>query len=293
MRLREIQLWFWSLLLILLPTPLFSQTGERLSAREIFYSAPPQPPAKKPPKPPAEVGEKGRGATVKAKTVPPEPGPGKASGNMMTVSYDSAETVPLGLRYSILKLEGSESIEIDSGTVFHSGDKIRLRVDVNASGYLYIINRGSSGTWKPLFPSAEISGGDNRVRKGTQYDIPSGYVFTFDEQPGREKLFVVFSRQPVTDLEDLIYSLSKEQKPKPQEPSQPEVNKVLLAQANIQDNLIDRLRTVYSRDLIIEKVDETAAPPPSKKEREKAVYVVNPSRSADAHVVADVTLIHE
>jgi hypothetical protein len=289
----DIKLPLWILLSILVVSPCFGQTDKPLSAREIFYSAPPAPPAKKPAPQPTEGKEKKAVETAKSKTISPAPNSGKSTADIMTVSFNSVEGVPLGLRYSILKREGSASVEVDRDSVFHSGDRIRLRIEVNAAGYLYIINRGSSGNWKPLFPSSKIAGGDNGVRKGIQYEIPSGYVFSFDEQPGEEKLFIVFSRQPVTDLEDLIYSLSYGQKSKPQEPSQSESNKILLAEATIQDKFVDRLRTLYSRDLIIEKVDEKEAPPPLKKEKEKAVYVVNPSLSVDARVVADITLIHK
>jgi hypothetical protein len=293
---RKIQSLFWAFVSIFFAATAWSQTPKQLSAREIFYSAPsePAPAAKKPaPQQPAKTKEKQPAETAKSKPAVPKPISTPPTGNVMQVSYTPVENIPLGLRYSILKREGAGVTEVDTDTVFHSGDRIRLRVDVNVAGYLYIISRGSSGNWKPLYPSSEIAGGDNRVQKGTQYDIPPGYVFTFDEQPGKEKLFLVFSRQPVTDLESLIYSLSNQQKPSPKESPRPDSSKMLLAQVNIRDNLIDRLRSIYSRDLIIEKVDETAAPAPSAPEREKAVYVVNPSRSADSRVVADVTLTHE
>jgi hypothetical protein len=131
------------------------------------------------------------------------------------------------------------------------------------------------------------------VEKGKAYEIPSGYVFTFDEQPGEERLFIVLSRQPEKDLEGLIYSLSGGQKPA--EPAKPPEGRLLLAQnlVNIEDGLVDRLRNVYARDLIIEKVDETSPPPAPGQAKEKAVYVVNPARSADSRVVADVTLNHK
>jgi hypothetical protein len=181
--------------------------------------------------------------------------------------------------------------EVKPDAVFHSGDRIRLRVDVNTTGYLYIINRGTSGNWNPLFPSAQVAKGDNRVQKGIQYEIPAGYVFTFDEQPGTEKLFIVFSRRPVSDLEELIYSLTGGQNLK--SPPNPDDGKILLAEARIDDRLVDRFRTIYSRDLIIEQVGDTASPPPSAPSKENAVYVVNPSKSAEARVIADVTLIHK
>ncbi len=300
MRSCKIQSPFWILLLVLSAVQAFGQTSKNLSAREIFYSAPSaEPPAKKTTSQSAKTKEKQPVEVAKAKAPEakaPESRPGipaKSSGDMMEVAFNPGESGPLGIRYSLLKKTGSASVEVDTDTVFHSGDRIRVRVDVNTAGYLYIISRGSSGNWKPLFPSSEIAGGDNHVLKGTQYDIPSGYVFTFDEQPGKEKLFIVFSRQPVSDLEELIYSLSDGQKAKPKENARPDSGKVLLAQANIHDNLIERLRNISARDLVIEKVDETAPPTPSAPEKEKAVYIVNPSRSANARVVADLTLTHQ
>ena len=61
-------------------------------------------------------------------------------------------------------------------------------------------------------------------------------------------------------MDGLIYSLSGSQKPT--EPAQPPQGKVMLAQnmVNIGDGVVDRLRKVYARDLIIEKVDETTPP---------------------------------
>jgi hypothetical protein len=271
--------------------PVWSQADRRLSAREIFYSAPAEPQAAKPKKAAVE--------TAKAKPPAPPPSGSPAPPRtpegvaLVPAAYTSPATYPLGVRCSILKREGSESVEVGSNEVFRSGDRIRLRVEVNGSGYLYIIHRGSSGVWKPLFPSAEVAGGDNRVEKGKPYEIPPGYVFTFDEQPGEERLFIVLSRQPESDLEGLIYSLGDGKKTG--EPPKQQDGKLLLAQnmVTIGDGLVDRLRNVYARDLIIEKVDERTPPAASGAAKEKAVYVVNPARSGDSRVVADVTLIHK
>ena len=287
-----------SLALILAFAAAQEQTEKKLSAREIFYSPPVQPaPAQKKTASPKKVKETkpspisdSQSASVKS---PPAPAPPKDAAGVQTlpVSLSSEESAPLGLRYSIVKRQAAESVEVDPDTVFHSGDRIRLRIDVNTSGYLYVINRGSSGNWNILFPSEKIAEGDNRVQKGIRYEIPPGHVFTFDQQPGKERLFIVFARRPVLDLEELIYSLSDKEKSK--KSTRPDKSKILLAQADIRDDLVDRLRNIYSRDLIVEKVDETKTPVPSAPVNEKAVYVVNPSRSAESRVVADITLSHE
>ena len=287
--------------LVIAAAPAWSQAERQLSAREIFYSVPAEPvPAKKTAAQPAvKTKKKADVETAKAKpaapvpAAPAAPSPAPEGVELVPAAYKGESTYPLGIRYSILKREGAESVEVSPDEVFHSGDRIRLRIEVNGNGYLYIIHRGSSGVWKPLFPSADIAGGDNRVEKGKLYDIPSGYVFTFDEQPGEERLFIVLSRRPESDLEGLIYSLSAGEKPA--EPARQAEGKILLAQnlVNINDPMVDRLRQVYARDLIIEKVDETSAAAAPGRAKEKAVYVVNPARSADSRVVADVTLNHK
>jgi len=275
------------------------QSGGKLTARELFYSAvdTPAPTAHKVEKP----ASKPKAARHKSAPAVDETASGRAPA---TPAPTSGQSVPvmnaayrpqgprpaLGLRYTILKKSGDHPVEVGADTVFHAGDRIRLAVEANDDGYLYVVNQGSSGTWKLLFPSPEIKDGDNRIQKRIRYEIPSGYTFTFDEQAGEEKLFIVLSRQPEPDLEGLMYSLGNAAKDKPAiEKPGVEKPKMLLASAAFGDDVIGRLRNSYARDLIVEKVDDEQAGP----KQEKAVYAVNPTGSADSRVVADVTLKHQ
>lgn len=61
---------------------------------------------------------------------------------------------------------------MDPGYVFGTGDQVRFRFRSNFSGYLYVVNQGSSGESITLFPSQE-AGKDNRVEAGKEYLIPS------------------------------------------------------------------------------------------------------------------------
>lgn len=220
----------------------------------------------------------------------------QSTGASQPVGAKSDKTLPLGLRYSIVKQIGGESVEVDPESVFRSGDRIRLNVKANDSGYLYIVLRGSSGRWSPLFPSKEILSGDNRVKKGGEYEIPLGTVwFAFDEQPGTEKLFIVLARQPEPDFERLVQSLRQDN------PSQPtksggarkadkDDEGAVQVVASLDDGAVGKVRgQVHSRDLVFQKVDETT---PGLK-RETAVYVVNRTGSADSRVVVDVSLNHQ
>jgi uncharacterized protein DUF4384 len=272
------------------------QEGKKLTARELFYAAvdTPSPPAARKPQKPAAKPKPARHKSAPAQSeemanrAPSDAPATNEPIRVVQAAYRPTGSRPaLGLRYTILKKEGDEQVEAGPDTVFHAGDRIRLTVEANDDGHLYVVNRGSSGTWKLLFPSAEIKDGDNRIQRRVKYEIPSGYTFTFDEQAGEEKLFIVFSRQPENDLEKLIYSLGQgtpaNEKPAVEKP------KMLLASAAFSDDMIGKLRNAYARDLIVEKVDDEQPGP----KKEKAVYAVNPSGSEDSRVVADITLKHQ
>ena len=197
----------------------------------------------------------------------------------------------LGLKYTIVKRNGNDWAEVPASTVFRAGDRIQLKVEANVPGYLYIISQGSSGTWKPMFPSPEVEDGNNRVDGWRSYNMPPKSNIVFDEQTGTEKLFVVLSREPEPDLEKMIYSLQggKSQPVATPETPAPPRQMVQYAKLNIDDSVVGRLRQTYSRDLIIEKVD----PNTPGERKETAVYVVNPTGSTSSRVVADLSLVHK
>jgi hypothetical protein len=206
----------------------------------------------------------------------------------------------LGLRYSILLYGADDSArEVDAATDFRSGERIRIRLQANDSGHLYVVLKGSSGNWRVLFPSKEFGEGNNTVERGQVYDIPGRSRFIFDEQAGVERLFLVLSRQPEASLERLIYKLEEGS-------SAPAGEKTISEQTAVPDQMVERLRSqVRARDLVFEKVDQSAAAAPSRPKpgseelrpaaaggMEKAIYVVNPSRAADARLVVDLNLKH-
>jgi len=179
-----------------------------LKARELFYTPPPDVSAQ-PVKPHATLTTPT--APPVKKVLPMRP-PLTTNGNARTTPMQTVANVPLGLRYSVMKrLNSGKFAEVDADSTFRSGDRIRLHVDTNTTGYLYVVMQGSSGNWRLLFPSAEVDGGNNRIVKGTSQQIPAGDTgqFVFDDQSGTEKLFLVLSRKPEEDLDKLIYSINR------------------------------------------------------------------------------------
>jgi hypothetical protein len=294
---------------------LAQQSGPQPTARELFYQAAPAPakntqPAKSAshPRPPAPA----RSQTTSV-TPPPAPPPdsggaapartteASANGSVPIIKASAETGPPLGLRYSIVRLVDGKMVEVSPDFVFHAGDHIQLKVQTNAVGYLYVVSQGSSGTWTPIFPSPAIANGDNRVDGWHTYTLPNpDYQIGFDTQTGTENVTIVFSREPVPDFEDLIYSLqgrhtkpvSQPQSGEPAVAPQPK-GMVMMASVRIDDDVVGRLRNASARDLIVEHVD-TATPPDASggDKKETAVYVVNPAGSPDSRLVADLHLVH-
>ena len=202
---------------------------------------------------------------------------------------------PLALRYSVKKTDSNgTSVEVDPDEVFHEGDQITLAIEANDAGYLYVVHQGSSGRWDVKYPSSKVAG-SNRVEQNHAYRVPAPVdeVFAFDSTPGNERLFVILTRKPAKDLDDLIFSL--QDKPKAAEKSP-----VMMAQniSPLDDSTVSQMRRVYSRDLVIQKVTENKQSDqsqgvPAERVGEKAVYVVNAKAGPDARVVADISLRHQ
>ncbi len=286
----------------------------KLTARELFYTAPAKAAEpSKAAKPKSAKPQQQASARKQPMTRPQPPQGGDArepvQATLATSRQDesfvqagyTALARPLGLRYSILKYAGDQDyLEVDPDLVFRSGDRIRLRLQVNDPAYLYIVMKGSSGNWRVLFPSPEYDSGSNRVLPGRDYDIPSRTRFVFDETPGEEKLFFVLSRQSETDLDKLIYDLDQTAAPTAAPaaaPAKAKPVKTMMAMntINVSDDLVGQLRgKVIARDLVFEKVDEKTVPPAAAgaPAKEKAVYVVNPSTGAESRLVVDVALKH-
>ena len=229
-----------------------AQQQPQLKARELFYTpitettpAPSKTAASKPVKPKPTQPPKDAVEPVyqaSKKSLP-------RGARVQNASTLGAEVVgpPLALKYRLLKRSPDGRYdEVDTDTVFKSGDKIRVSVESNDNGHLYIVQQGSSKTWNLLFPNEDTEQGSNRIQRNREYEIPGGGRFTFDEQPGAEKMFIVLTRRAEPDLEKLIYSLSQGPPPYTSRPAwvrRPATKpKLVIAQNRIDDAVISRLR---------------------------------------------------
>jgi hypothetical protein len=273
-----------------------------ISARDVFWSAgdlvdvSPNPgtTAAKPAKPPDPKPKKQEtSATRPASSAKRQIDPQKvvANGYGTQPHLVSLADVRLGLRYTLLQRDPSgRYVEVLPSTVFHSGDHVKLSVMANHSGYLYIIQQGSSGNWSPIFPSQEAAKGSNYIEPAQVYEIPNDGAFELNKQSGKERLFILLSVKPIDNLDDAIFGL---QENKPEPTAVPTSSPATLKATNsITDQLVEQLA---SRDLVAVQEQVNSSADNSKQHSEKAVYVVNSlsTESNGSRVVAKLVLDHE
>jgi hypothetical protein len=127
---------------------------------------------------------------------------GNSTGQIPINSYSSA---PIGLGYSLyMRDSGGDPVRVDPSRIFRAGDRIRISLETNTDGYLYVFHTENNGQPEMLYPDAKLDEGDNFVEAHVPYEIPwSGEVtdnlrwFVFDQNPANERLYIVVSREPL------------------------------------------------------------------------------------------------
>lgn len=88
-------------------------------------------------------------------------------------------------------------------TSFRSGDAIKFHIIPQTDGYAYVVmNKSSRGKSATLFPSSE-TGTNNFLKRGEDYAIPAKTWLKFDENPGTEKVSLVFSQSKIEPQKQL------------------------------------------------------------------------------------------
>lgn len=206
-----------------------------------------------------------------AKPVTAKTAPKKQNASTKKPAEPAASAAPsrrkVGLKY---RVQLDPGVDTDAARAFRSGEAIRLVVESNIDGYLYVVLRGSSGGETQLFPDPRINDGKNLVKAGTPYTVPANGWFRFDAKAGEEKLLLVVSRSPL--------------EPAASQPSE-------VAQAVSFNSLMAQLnRTVQSRDLVF--VKEETPPAAAGATPSQAVIWVNASDKENQAVHATVALQH-
>lgn len=198
----------------------------------------------------------------------------------------------LGLRYNVLVATpgngGGEAADPDR--VFNSGECVAFQVEPNRSGYLYVMEQGSSGQWHLLYPSELLPDESNVVRSRTPVRIPAKDCFELNGPAGQERVFVALSRNPedVYALYDSIRGGSGSAAPVQVE--RPVGNQTVLTSENLLGDQIGRMAaSLQGRDMALKKVSQ----PESQGEMPNTVYVVNAALTPSDRIVTEIHLAHK
>jgi uncharacterized protein DUF4384 len=79
---------------------------------------------------------------------------------------------PQRIKVSVERQETAGWRAVNPATVFAAGDRLRFRVSTSFPGYLYVTDRGTSGSYDLLFPTSD-TGSDNRIAASKDYTVPA------------------------------------------------------------------------------------------------------------------------
>jgi uncharacterized protein DUF4384 len=121
----------------------------------------------------------------------------------------------LGLGMTLFKRDpNGMTVRADPSQEFRKGDHVRVLLETNADGYLYVFNTTNGGAPVMIYPDPELDDAGNFVRAHVPFELPSSVApeerlrwFTFDQNAGIEKLYFVFTREPLATIpieDDLV-----------------------------------------------------------------------------------------
>ena len=153
---------------------------------------------------------------------PPEKNPTTGHSGSSTSSGSSrpvnAQRLGLGLTLFMRDSNGL-AVRVDPDHVFSKGDRVRVLLETNTDGYLYIFNTTNDGAPVMIYPEADLDEAGNYLQAHVPFEIPSSDApeerlrwLVFDEYAGTERLFFVFSREPLNGvpIEDELIAFCRE-----------------------------------------------------------------------------------
>src|SRR6266849_8513718 len=121
----------------------------------------------------------------------------------------------IGLGYTLfMKDANGRGVRVEPSREFHNGDSVRLALEPNVDGYLYIFDAENESAPQMIYPDPRLDAGDNSVEAHVPIEIPSSEEtderlrwFTFYGNGGSEHLYVVVTREPLNGVptgDDLV-----------------------------------------------------------------------------------------
>src|SRR3989454_382127 len=121
----------------------------------------------------------------------------------------------IGLGYTLFMRDSSgRNVRVEPGHEFHNGDRVRIALEPNVDGYLYVFHTEGDGQPEMIYPDPRLDGGENWIEAHVPMEVPSAEEsnenlrwFVFDNNPATERLYIVVTREPLTSIptgEDMV-----------------------------------------------------------------------------------------
>src|SRR5258708_11504453 len=121
----------------------------------------------------------------------------------------------LGLGFTLFMRDSNGlAVRVDPSHEFQKGDRVRVFLETNADGYLYIFNTTDAGSPVMIYPNPQLDEAGNFLKSHVPFEIPASTEaeerlrwFTFDQYAGTERLYFVLTREPLATVpieDDLI-----------------------------------------------------------------------------------------
>jgi hypothetical protein len=95
-----------------------------------------------------------------------------------------------------------------AGASLASGARYAVRFALNTRAYVYVVQEDAAGHLTRLFPNAAYGSGTNPVRPAIDYFLPGGdRLFQLDDTLGTERVYLLATRLPARDVEDVVARL--------------------------------------------------------------------------------------
>src|SRR5437870_1590121 len=123
----------------------------------------------------------------------------------------SSVSVPLqaiGLGYTLfMRGANGRSVRVEPDREFHNGDRVRVALEPNLDGYLYVFHTEGDGAPEMIYPDARLDGGENWIEAHVPMEVPSSDEsseslrwFVFDNNAATERLYIVVTREPLASV---------------------------------------------------------------------------------------------
>lgn len=135
-------------------------------------------------------------------------GKSTSKGTTPVVTVKNYSNAPIGLGYTLyMRNSMGDAVRVDPDREFRTGDGVRLSMEANTDGYLYVFHTENDGPPELIYPDARINDGDNAIDAHVPYEVPSPFEaneglrwFYFNGNPANEHLYIVITREPLPGI---------------------------------------------------------------------------------------------